>query len=260
MMVGATDLGIGGISGSLLDAPSFLDVFSDDNRGGFTLNWGIDTTTPLIPVSYYNIDGELVYERWGYNALVEALVGKTYVKDGVEQSSWTDPEDLIDAYLDMNGEFLDELTTEGATVFAEAILGDTLANVAADEGFDSIVAYIVTNTDLVTNLYVLSEVDGSYELYGTYGLATTPEAGIQQYINANYGAYGLIEAVLLGTDAEVAANAYISATYGFTTIDEVATHVGAPVQYVEVYATNFGWDDAVVVLHIGDFYVGYYWL
>ena len=64
-MKGATDLGLGGISGSLLNAPSFLDVFSDDNRGGFTLSWGIDTSTANIVVGYDNLDGDYVYEKMG---------------------------------------------------------------------------------------------------------------------------------------------------------------------------------------------------
>lgn len=87
MMVARMDLGIGGISGSLLDAPSFMDVFSSDNRGGFTLNWGIDTTSAVIPVAYHNLEGQMVYEKWGFDALISALVGNVIVEDGMEQTS-----------------------------------------------------------------------------------------------------------------------------------------------------------------------------
>lgn len=84
MMTGLFDLSIGGISGSTLDASGFLDVFSSDNRGGFTLNWGIDTTVPEIEVLYTNNAGELVKEIWSFDAIVSALNGEVVVVDGRE--------------------------------------------------------------------------------------------------------------------------------------------------------------------------------
>lgn len=84
MMVGEFDLSIGGISGSTLDAASFLDVFADDNRGGFTLNWGIDTSTANIEVLYETVDGVRHLEMWSYNAIVSALNGTVYIEDGAE--------------------------------------------------------------------------------------------------------------------------------------------------------------------------------
>ena len=83
MMMGEFDLAIGGISGSTLNAPSFLDVFIDDNRNGFTLNWGIDTTSPILKVDY-ELGGELIQEIWSFNALVSALNGEVYVENGLE--------------------------------------------------------------------------------------------------------------------------------------------------------------------------------
>ncbi|QLY39940.1 hypothetical protein HF295_03335 [Hujiaoplasma nucleasis] len=93
MMTGNFDLSIGGISGSTLDAASFLDVFADDNRGGFTLNWGIDTSTAEIPVKYvthdYDANGNIVesyahYEMWSFNAITSILNGQKYIQDGEE--------------------------------------------------------------------------------------------------------------------------------------------------------------------------------
>jgi len=84
ILVGATDMGQGGISGSTLDAASFLDVFADDNRGGFTMDWGIDTSTANIEVTYVNRSGVEVTELWSYNALVTALNGTAQVQDGEE--------------------------------------------------------------------------------------------------------------------------------------------------------------------------------
>ncbi|OON93246.1 MAG: hypothetical protein ATN31_06740 [Candidatus Epulonipiscioides saccharophilum] len=84
MQAGEFDLSIGGIGGSTLDAASFLDNFVDDNRGGFTLNWGIDTNIAEIPVTYTNNDGELVSEMWSYNAITSALNAETEILEGRE--------------------------------------------------------------------------------------------------------------------------------------------------------------------------------
>jgi ABC-type oligopeptide transport system substrate-binding subunit len=84
MMTGNFDLAIGGISGSTLDAAGFLEVFNSDNRGGFTLNWGIDTNVPEIEVTYTNFDGVLVTEIWSFDALQMALNGPVTVVDGKE--------------------------------------------------------------------------------------------------------------------------------------------------------------------------------
>jgi len=257
MMTGATDLGIGGISGSLLDAPSFLDVFSDDNRGGFTLNWGIDTTTPLIPVAYNNLDGELVYERWGYNALVEALVGKVYVKDGIEQTVFGNAEDLMVAYLDMSGEVFD--SSSDGTTLAEYVLGDTLANIATEEGFDDLEAYIAVAESGNSFLFVVSVENNGYELYQQLSLATDATTAIKAHsgypLGTNDG--------LLADDAAVAANAYL-AGLGYSTLAEIAADTGAPIAYMEVYAVtwngSYKGSDAYVVLHIGDYYIGWAWL
>ncbi len=84
MMVGEFDLSIGGISGSTLDAASFLDTYCDDNRGGFTLNWGIDTTTANINVVYNDFEGVRHNEMWSFNAISSVLNGEVYVSSGAE--------------------------------------------------------------------------------------------------------------------------------------------------------------------------------
>lgn len=85
-LIGVGDLNMGGIQGSTLDAASFLDVFADDNRGGFTMDWGIDTSTAEIEVTYENFEGEVVTEMWSFNALVRALNGTAYVLGGEEST------------------------------------------------------------------------------------------------------------------------------------------------------------------------------
>ncbi len=258
MMVANMDLGIGGISGSLLDAPSFLDVFCDDNRGGFTLNWGIDTSTPNIPVAYTNLAGIPVFEKWSYNAIVEALTGRIYVKDGVEQQSWTDPDDLINAYLDMSGEVLDE-SSDGSEL-AAYVLGDTLEDIATEEEFDSLEAFIVVTESGQNFLFVVSKEGNDYKLYEQAALFTDAAAAI-----ANHAGYNLTEAVLLPDDAAVAANAYLAAlATPITTIAQAAAKAGTPVEFTEVFATTWDdggvWSDAYVVLHIGNYYIAVLWL
>ena len=262
MMVANTDLGIGGISGSLLDAPSFLDVFADDNRGGFTLNWGIDTSSVNIPVAYTNLDGNDVYEMWSYNALVEALNGKVYVRGGAEQTAWTDPVDLVDAYLDMSGEARASLSD--GNELAAYVVGD-LAELATSLNVDSVEAHIAVTVSGKSFLFILTKDGTQYSLYQQLGLDTDASSAIQNYLYNNYGNYTLDLAVGPLTDAEVEANAYIAANYGYLTVAEVAADVDAPVEFTEVYATTIHgsgapWEDAVVVLHIGDYYIGWYWL
>lgn len=84
MMIGEFDTAVGGISGSTLDAASFLDTYSSDNRSGFTLNWGVDTTQADITVAYTNDDGQLVKELWSFDAIYSALNGEIEVLDGME--------------------------------------------------------------------------------------------------------------------------------------------------------------------------------
>ena len=85
-LIGVGDLNMGGISGSTLDAASFLYIFAEDNRGGFTMDWGIDTSTANIEVTYENLDGETVTEMWSFDALASALNGTTYVLAGQEST------------------------------------------------------------------------------------------------------------------------------------------------------------------------------
>lgn len=84
MMIGEFDTAYGGISGSTLDAASFLSQYRSDNDGGFTLNWGIDTNVAEIPVTYTNNDGEYVTEIWSFDAIHRVLNGEVEVRDGME--------------------------------------------------------------------------------------------------------------------------------------------------------------------------------
>jgi len=84
MMVGEFDLSIGGISGSTLDAASFLDTYASDNRSGFTLNWGIDTSVAEINVVYNDFEGVRHNEMWSFDAIHSVLNGEVYLSNGAE--------------------------------------------------------------------------------------------------------------------------------------------------------------------------------
>jgi ABC-type oligopeptide transport system substrate-binding subunit len=82
-LIGQFDLVVGGISGSTLDAASFLDVYASDNRGGFTFAWGFDTSVAEIEVTY-DWYGETITEFWSFDAIASALMGEIYLVDGAE--------------------------------------------------------------------------------------------------------------------------------------------------------------------------------
>ena len=93
MMIGEFDMSVGGISGSTLDAASFLDTYSSDNRSGFTINWGFDTSVAEIEVRY-ELDGELHREMWAYDAICSALNGEIFLVDG-EEAVVPAPKDVV---------------------------------------------------------------------------------------------------------------------------------------------------------------------
>lgn len=278
MLVANTDLGIGGISGSLLDAPGFLDTYSHDNRSGFTLNWGIDTFTANIPVSYVNLAGDTVYETWSFNALVMALVGKTYVRDGQEQESWTDPIALIRASLDMAGQVY-ESSADGsalAEIFEEA----TLAELAEDLGADSVTAYTVVAESGRNYLFIIQETFGEYTLYAQQSLITDASAAVVAYLQS-LGYTAVTATATLLDDTSIKTNEYIQELYdtvvgGVVTEDVVINTVAELLAEEEVTdpnavvyavtwqlnsgASTFNGTDAFILLNINGYFVVVTWL
>jgi hypothetical protein len=84
MMTAEFDLAIGGIAGSNMNAASLLDTFSSDNRGGFTVNWGIDTSVANILVEYIDSNGIMHQEYWSFDAISSVLNGEVYIFEGKE--------------------------------------------------------------------------------------------------------------------------------------------------------------------------------
>ncbi|HBY65424.1 MAG TPA: hypothetical protein DEG42_03420 [Acholeplasmataceae bacterium] len=156
----------------------------------------------------------------------------------------------------MNGEVL-ATSVDGAEL-ASYVLGDTLEDLATEEGFDSLVAKIVVTESGLNVLYVISLEGTSYKMYDQASLFTTPDEAIE----ADSGYELVAPAVRLTTDAEVAANAYIAGSYPtLTTIAAIAAAKGSPVEFTEIYACDWdGWSDAYVVVHIGIYYIGWFWL
>ena len=251
------DMGIGGISGSLMDAPSFLDVFNDNNVSGFTMSWGIDTHSVVLPVTYNNLEGDTVSEYWSYNALVAALNGKEYVLNGELQTVFDNLDGLIAAYTDMAGSTV-ESSSDGSDLYGY-ITGQTVEELVAAEGFDDAFAMVVVPAEGADLLFVVSEIEGGFELVDQFALATDAETAIGTH--SGY-ASRLMTVVGPMTDAETVADAYLAGLgTGYTTVAEWADYAGAPAEFVEVWACNWDtWSDAYVVLHIGDYYIGYLWL
>lgn len=254
-----TDLGIAGISGSVPNSHGLLSSFTDDNRSGFTLDYGIDTTSANIPLAYQNASGQLVYELWSYNALVSALNGKVYVKDGMEQKIWNTPQNLITAQLTLYDDGIDTLFTDSTSI-AALMMGD-LNTLASKLNVDSIESYVVKTTVGHELLYILKRTNAGYELYEIYQLLKTAREAIA-FHNNDYILKYTSEAPL--TLDEINAIPYITSNYGtFNTWDEIWVESKLPAGVTAyVYGTQFN-DyamDAYVVIKVGDYYVGWYWL
>jgi len=120
MMVGEFDLSIGGISGSVLDAASFLDTYTSDNRSGFTLNWGIDTSQAEIEISYQGFEGDWHYELWSFDAIEKALTGQAYLLNGMEAP---EPRAVVDSVTATTFDFhIEEYTNPDFIVNSYSIL------------------------------------------------------------------------------------------------------------------------------------------
>jgi len=86
IIAGEFDLVFGGISGSQLNAASFLNIFrSGPGRSPFVLNFGpaFDTEEPVIPIEYVDpVSGETKRELFSFSALYYLLTSEAEVVDG----------------------------------------------------------------------------------------------------------------------------------------------------------------------------------
>lgn len=259
ILIGATDFGVGGISGSLLDAPDFLQVFRDDNYGGFTMDWGIDTSTPNIVVTYNNLDGEVVSETWSFNALVSAINGLEFVRDGQIQESWATADGVANAAVQKAGATPDTISadTEG---IAEFIVG-SLTDLADDLEVETVVSNIVVAESGDSFLVIIAQDGDDYTLVESHALSDNAEDAIVIH-NSGYTMGYVSEDPL--TIEEVNAIPYMQSTYGsFATLDDVFAAAGVPAGVqAYVYETQFNTyaNDAYVVIYVGGYYIGWAWL
>lgn len=251
------DLSLNGISSSYPRYPAFDEIYGDTNSSGFTFNWGIDTHTPNIEITYNNIDAKEVTEIWSYNALVAALKGKAYIREGEIQTSWENIDSLIDAFLDMNNEVFAS-SVDGSEI-ARYVLKDTLESIASENDFDNLISKIVTTESGASVLFIVSIKDSKYELYSQTKLFTNVEDAIKDH--SGYSSE-FVSAMGPLSDAEIASNEYISDFFPeYNTLSDVASDQKSPLIYTEVWAIDWDkWSDAYVVLHIGDYYLGWIWL
>lgn len=259
ILIGATDLGIGGISGSLLDAPDFMQVFRDDNFGGFTMDWGIDTTTANIVVTYNNIDGEEVTEKWSFNALVSALNGLEFVRDGQIQEFWSTAEGVANAAVQKAGETPDTINADSEGI-AEYIVGD-LADLATELEVESVVSYIVVSEEGGSHLVIIAKDGDNYSLVERHALKDNAEDAIRVH-NSGYTLNYLSEDPL--TVEQLNAIPYMAANYDpFASLDDVFASVDVPAG-VQAYVYETGFNDyahdAYVVIYVGGYYIGWTWL
>lgn len=253
-----TDLGIAGISGSVPNTQGLLSYYTDDNRSNFTMDFGIDTTSANIPIAYLNASGQMVYEIWSYNALVSALNGKVYVKDGMEQKIWNTPLSLITAKLNISNDGIDTLSLDSKGI-AALMVGD-LRLLASKLNVNSIESYVVKTTAGHDLLYILKKTNAGYELFQIHTLVKTAREAIA-FHNNDYILKYTSEAPL--TLDEINTIPYITANYGtFNSWDEIWAEAKLPTGVTAyVYGTQFNnfQMDAYVVIKVGDYYVGWFW-
>ncbi len=107
-MDGEFDMAFGSISGNTLDPIDFMETVMSDNRSGFTLSWGTDTS---IADEALTFDGEV----YSFNALQQSALGLTVVENGREATlvsfdklAWTHDPATKSVKLSASGSYYDD--------------------------------------------------------------------------------------------------------------------------------------------------------
>lgn len=166
--------------------------------------------------------------------------------------------DVIGIYLDLEGEDFASSTPTGQEL-VPILTGFTLAEIIENEGFDSVSTHIVTTISGSTILYVIGQTGPEFELYAYYNLYDNAEDAIISHSSASE--YFVSSNGPL-SDYEISQNAYlIENNLNLLSLADVATEVESPLEYTEVYETEWtSWSDVYVVIHYGNYYIGWYWL
>lgn len=182
---GNYELALSSIEGSTLDASSFLDIFITDNRSGFLLNYGYDSSVPEIEVRWEDNDREY-FELFSFNAIYELLNGKVFLKDGDKIAEYGSVDSIIDVFLVAND--LTEVSRSEAD--GESLFPIVVGEIESDA--DEILKYVVIvkdEDDVETkHLFVIEKTGNVYELYSTQVVVfETSEAAILEGATKDLG-------------------------------------------------------------------------
>lgn len=256
MMQAATDLGIGAISHNILDAPGFFEQFRDDNRGGFTLNWGIDTSSPNIEVRYVNTFGRFVNETWSFNALTSALSRQTYVEGGVEAENGNV---FLNEYLESINK--DYLTVDSGEEIVEKMENKTLEEFATSLNVDLVEPFIVTTKGGDQYIYIIVKYQNTYSVHDVFPISTTIDK-VLRLTNPDYELNNLGENPL--TLEELNALSGIDNYYSeYDSLESIFEKYNVPTG-VDVYIYSTQWNnlptEAYIVIKINGYYIAWKWI
>lgn len=161
---GNYELALSSISGSTLDAASFLDIFITDNRSGFLLNYGYDSSVAEIEVRWNEEDRDY-YELFSFNAIYELLNGKVYLKDGNKIEEYGSVDSIIDIFLEAN----DYTEVSRSETDGDALLPVILPDYESEA--DEVIPVVVIAKDKDNKetkyLFIIEKTGSIYELVST---------------------------------------------------------------------------------------------
>jgi ABC-type oligopeptide transport system substrate-binding subunit len=259
------DLALGSIYGAFYDLPSYFEVFSDQEIDVFGMNYGIDTTSALIPVSYTNDEHVIVNELWGYNALISALKGLTDIEDGIIQTTFDSPLDLIESYMTTVSE-TSYVQIEQHDAVGEAFLQSTLIEYANDLNVDQILSYVAVTEEDADFLFIMIKEGSDYRLDQVFELNHQLHDVIQDDVREHYGLITLIAHQEMLTDQDLVNHPYLQQYYDFLTIEEIAEFYSVPESQLRVYSTTWRssrgveWNDVFLLLEIDGYMIPLEWL
>ena len=160
--LGNYELALSSISGSTLDAASFLDTFITDNRSGFLLNYGYDSSVAEIEVKWTE-NGRDYLEVFSFDAIYELLNGKVFLKDGNKIDEYGSVDSIVEVYMGENDLTEVSRSEEDGTALLPVVVGEF------DSDADSVLSYVVVAKDDEDNetsyLFVIEKTGDVYELY-----------------------------------------------------------------------------------------------
>ena len=192
-MFGEFDFAFGSISGNTLDPINFMDTVCSDNRSGFTLSWGTDTSAPSEDLRFKG-------DAYAFDTLLEAAQGFKIVEKGrtivpsTFEDDW-DAEQVGDTniwkfyahgeyYLDPLNEYVIEPDPDG---FVEFVFYDS-------EKFEKVVGTAVLNATLFENGEweidgVEFEVPKDAVVFEIYMYTAHSYQGVTEYKEIEIGAF-----------------------------------------------------------------------